>query len=194
MSCVGVEVAAGEYYRLLTVMVVHAGILHILLNMYALWVMGPTLERWLGRLRFASLYVLSGFAGGVASYLFNYPRPAVGRGVRRDLRGLRRHAGRGAPDALSTSADWPRSSSSTWLLPVVLPGAIDWRAHLGGLVAGVAGRRGLRLRAQLVPHPSRSCSAARACWSVCTVLALGRTAAIKDDPRYAPIVEQLQSE
>ena len=73
------EVAAGEYYRLLTVMVVHAGVLHILLNLYALWVMGPVLERWLGRIRYATVYVLAGFAGAVSSYLFNAPiQPSVG--------------------------------------------------------------------------------------------------------------------
>ena len=136
LELVGVEVASGEYYRLLTVMVVHAGILHILLNMYALWIMGPTLERWLGRLRFASLYVLSGLAGGVASYLFNSPvQPSVGasgaifgvfgavlvvaRRMHFDVRGL---------VALIVI---------NLLLPVVLPGAIDWRAHLGGLAAGI---------------------------------------------------------
>ncbi len=192
LELVGVEVAAGEYYRLLTVMVVHAGILHILLNMYALWIMGPTLERWLGRVRFASLYVLSGLAGGVASYLFNSPvQPSVGasgaifgvfgavlvvaRRMHFDVRGL---------VALIVI---------NLLLPVVLPGAIDWRAHLGGLAAGMV------VGALFVYPPARlrTLVAVVGCVAVllaCAVLVAGRTADIKDDPLYAPIVDQLQSD
>ena len=63
-------VADGEYYRLLTSMFLHYGIFHLLLNMWALWVVGGALEPLLGRVRFLALYLLSGIGGSVATYLF----------------------------------------------------------------------------------------------------------------------------
>lgn len=63
-------VVNGEYYRLLTSMFLHYGIFHLLLNMYALWIVGGALEPLLGRLRFLALYLVSGIGGGVATFLF----------------------------------------------------------------------------------------------------------------------------
>jgi membrane associated rhomboid family serine protease len=61
----------GAVYRLLTATFTHFGILHLLLNMYALWMLGRTMEAALGPLRFLALYLLSGLGGGVAAYLFS---------------------------------------------------------------------------------------------------------------------------
>jgi membrane associated rhomboid family serine protease len=70
-------VAAGEWYRLITAMFVHYGLLHLLLNMYALWILGRDLERVLGPLRFTALYLLAGLGGNVAAYLFTAPNAAT---------------------------------------------------------------------------------------------------------------------
>ncbi len=70
-------VAAGEWYRLFTAMFVHYGVLHLLLNMYALWILGRDLERVLGPLRFTALYLLAGLGGNVAAYLFTAPNAAT---------------------------------------------------------------------------------------------------------------------
>jgi len=59
----------GAYYRLITAMFIHYGPLHLLLNMWALWVLGRSLEGALGPIRFLALYVISGLGGNVAALL-----------------------------------------------------------------------------------------------------------------------------
>jgi membrane associated rhomboid family serine protease len=71
-------VDAGQWWRLLTVMVLHAGIIHWAFNSYALWAFGPALEHVLGRLRFVALYVGSGFLGAAASFAFRHTQLGVG--------------------------------------------------------------------------------------------------------------------
>ncbi|WP_239331495.1 rhomboid family intramembrane serine protease [Frankia sp. CiP3] len=61
----------GEYYRLLTAAFLHAGILHILLNMYALYLLGYQLEQILGRVRYLALFVVCAVGGNTLSYLVN---------------------------------------------------------------------------------------------------------------------------
>jgi rhomboid protease GluP len=72
-ACYGLKVneliLAGQWWRLITPILLHASILHIGFNMYALWVLGPELERHFGHLPFLALYLLGGFAGVVLSFL-----------------------------------------------------------------------------------------------------------------------------
>src|SRR5690606_3522683 len=70
-------IAAGEYWRLITATFLHANLVHIFFNGYALYALGPEAERIFGTGRFLVLYFLSGLAGSVASYLLS-PAPAVG--------------------------------------------------------------------------------------------------------------------
>jgi membrane associated rhomboid family serine protease len=68
----------GQYWRLLTVMVLHAGIIHWAFNSYALFIFGPTLEALLGRVRFLVLYIGCGFAASGASLLISHTQLGVG--------------------------------------------------------------------------------------------------------------------
>lgn len=63
----------GEYWRLLTPMLLHAPsmILHLLFNMWVLWVYGPNVEQAYGTPRFLAVYVIAGFIAGASSYAFN---------------------------------------------------------------------------------------------------------------------------
>ncbi len=86
-SAIGLKVneliISGQVWRLITPMFLHGSILHIGFNMYALFALGPSLEGYYGHGRFLALYLLSGFAGNVVSFLFSanppwgLPRPSL---------------------------------------------------------------------------------------------------------------------
>ncbi|NUT24104.1 MAG: rhomboid family intramembrane serine protease [Hamadaea sp.] len=71
-------IAQGESYRFLTSIFLHAGLLHLALNMWALWVVGRVIEQALGPLRFLALYLVAGLGGSLAVYLFTGPNLTVG--------------------------------------------------------------------------------------------------------------------
>ena len=77
MHCVA-GVSDGEYYRLFTGMFVHYGLLHIALNMWALWVLGRPLEAMFGPWRFLAVYLVCGLGGNVAVYVFSPGSPSAG--------------------------------------------------------------------------------------------------------------------
>ncbi|RCW47246.1 membrane associated rhomboid family serine protease [Halopolyspora algeriensis] len=72
-------VADGQWWRLITSGFLHIGLLHLLVNMVALWIIGRDLEMVLGRVRFASVYLLSLLGGSTAVFLFGGPvNPVAG--------------------------------------------------------------------------------------------------------------------
>jgi membrane associated rhomboid family serine protease len=129
-------IAQGEWWRLLTSTLLHGSILHLLFNMYALYWLGPQLERSLGHMRFAALYVLSALGGSVASYWFSELN-TVSVGASGAIFGL--------ITATIVIGREMRTDVSQLIvllgLNVVIgflqPG-IDWRAHFGGAVTGAA--------------------------------------------------------
>jgi len=61
----------GEWWRIFSAMFLHAGFLHVLFNMFSLYIFGPELEKIAGKARFITIYLLSGIVGNVATYLLN---------------------------------------------------------------------------------------------------------------------------
>jgi rhomboid protease GluP len=70
-------IMVGQYWRLFTPMLLHGSVIHLLVNMYALYIFGPGLERYYGHWRFLLLFVVSGFAGNVFSFMFSLA-PSLG--------------------------------------------------------------------------------------------------------------------
>ncbi|MEP6698962.1 MAG: rhomboid family intramembrane serine protease [Verrucomicrobiota bacterium] len=62
----------GEYWRLVTALFLHYGPLHLLFNLYALFVIGPGLEEAIGPVRFAICYLLAGLGSGLGVLLLHY--------------------------------------------------------------------------------------------------------------------------
>lgn len=54
-----------EYWRLFAALFLHAGVAHLLFNLFALYVLGPSLERTIGSWRFALCYVISGIGSSI---------------------------------------------------------------------------------------------------------------------------------
>ncbi|MBY0358847.1 MAG: rhomboid family intramembrane serine protease [Candidatus Obscuribacterales bacterium] len=74
----GAITAQGEYWRLLTSIFVHAGLLHIGFNMYALWTIGVPVCSKFGWAKFLTIYLLSGLAGALATMVWNPTQISVG--------------------------------------------------------------------------------------------------------------------
>lgn len=133
----GVEgVAEGQWYRLLTSAFLHEQPMHIAFNMLALWWLGGPLEAALGRVRYLTLYLLSGLGGSALAYLLAAPnQPSLG-------------ASGAVFGLLGATAVLMRRMQQD-MRPVIILlvlnliftftwADISWQAHVGGLVVGAA--------------------------------------------------------
>ena len=68
---VGYYTKGGEYFRLLMCIFLHGGIIHIACNMYSLYVVGPQVESFYGKLKFLFIYIFSGISGSILSLAFS---------------------------------------------------------------------------------------------------------------------------
>ena len=143
-------VASGQYWRLFTSIFLHFGILHLALNMYALFIIGNVVESELGRIRYLALFLVTGWFSSAIAYWLTPPLVAVQGGLTLQISagasgaifGLfgvflaynyrRRH--------LAFYANRMRQMLMLIVLNIVftfaIPG-ISWQAHVGGLVAGL---------------------------------------------------------
>ncbi|MED4827872.1 rhomboid family intramembrane serine protease [Bacillus atrophaeus] len=70
-------IAAGEWWRLVTPIVLHIGLAHLAFNTFALWSIGTAVEKIYGSGRFLLIYLLAGVTGSIASFVFS-PYPSAG--------------------------------------------------------------------------------------------------------------------
>jgi membrane associated rhomboid family serine protease len=136
-------VAFGDWYRLLSSAFLHEplstgfGIFHIAFNMWALYVVGPALERMLGRARFLTVYLVSALGGSVLYYLLVPPNASPAIGASGAIFGLF-----GAWFVLSRRL---RLDARMVVVLIVINlvlsftvSGIAWQDHVGGLITGGA--------------------------------------------------------
>jgi membrane associated rhomboid family serine protease len=150
-----------QWWRLIVPMFLHGNLVHLLVNMYSLWIIGPYVEKLYGSSRFVLFWVISGFAGCVASY------HAVQPGLHTSLLGrFLLHSGDGPSVGASGSLfglvgvlfvfgikyrnELPEGFKRAFgfgMLPLIIinliigyigRGIIDNAGHLGGFFAGAA--------------------------------------------------------
>jgi len=137
-------VAEGEYWRLLSVTLLHdpSSFLHLLFNMYALFLVGPVVEQLYGPRLFILFYVLCGLAGSVASLVFGPVQFGVGAsGAIFGLFGILLAATRAHNPVLDRRGRSLVGQIGMLILINLVIGflipRIDNAAHIGGLVAGL---------------------------------------------------------
>jgi membrane associated rhomboid family serine protease len=136
-----VGIAVNQEWRLVTAIFLHGSLIHLALNGYALYIFGNVIEQELGRGRFVAIFLITGLAASAASYAFGEPNvPSVGAsGAIFGLFGAflayswRRRE-------LAFYAARVRTATTLIVINLVFTFSIrgiDWRAHVGGLVAGL---------------------------------------------------------
>ncbi len=124
----------GEYYRLITVALLHGGLWHLAFNLYALHALGTPLENYFGRKKYAIILLVSLLSGSTLSVLFN-PAYVYSIGASGMIFGL---FGALALIGERAGIEW-RSILVIIGLNFAIGfalGGVDWRGHLGGLIGG----------------------------------------------------------
>lgn len=127
-----------QYYRFITSIFIHIGIMHIFFNGYALYVFGPQIEKLMGPKKYFLFFILTGIGGNIATYIFNYV--SVSAGASGSLFGLFgaflyivvRHPQMVTPAGKKSIL---QLLGINLLLTFLVP-SISITAHLGGLIIG----------------------------------------------------------
>ena len=131
-------VAGNQYYRFITSIFMHIGIMHIFFNGYALYIFGPQLERLMGAKKYLLFFLLTGIGGNIVTFFFNFT--SVSAGASGSLFGLfgaflylvHRHRDMVTPEGRQSII---RLLVINLILTVAVP-SISVTAHLGGLIIG----------------------------------------------------------
>jgi membrane associated rhomboid family serine protease len=124
----------GGWWRLVTTMFLHASLVHIGFNMFALWVIGTPVEQYLGRARYLGLYFVSGLAGSAGALI---QTPFVTVGASGAIFGIL-----GAMMIIEWQVTGRLAgNAATWIvinlaISFAIPG-ISWGGHVGGLIGGI---------------------------------------------------------
>lgn len=138
----------GEYYRLLTGTFLHANIIHLLCNMYALYILGTQLESFVGKIKFLIIYLFSALTGSLLSLIFLKNGISIGAsGAIFGVAGALIYFGLHYRVYLG-------SVVKTNLLPIIIinlslgfmmKGVDNW-AHIGGLIGGLLANMALGVK------------------------------------------------
>lgn len=132
------NVQKGEVYRLITCMFLHGNSIHLFFNMYALYIIGPEIERYYGSFKFLVIYLLGGVIGSLFSAVL-ITSPSIGAsGAIFGLFGALLYFGfnyRATLDGYLKSQIIPLILINL-LVGLIVPG-IDVYAHIGGLIGGL---------------------------------------------------------
>ncbi|HZI93225.1 MAG TPA: rhomboid family intramembrane serine protease [Patescibacteria group bacterium] len=132
----------GEYWRLVTYAFLHGGLLHILMNSWALLSVGPLIEDIYGASKFYLVYLLTGVGAGLASLLWHLGSGAFSVGASGSIFGLIGLAAVWGWRRGGSVGEGIRGQMVQWAvyglaMGFLLPGfQIDNAAHLGGLITG----------------------------------------------------------
>ncbi len=127
----------GEIYRLITSAFMHAGMLHLMCNMYCLYVIGPQLESFFGKTKFLIIYLVSAITGNLMSMLFTTGASVGASGAIFGLFGAMLYFGYHYRVYLG-------NVMKSQLIPLIIlnlllgfmVSGIDNAAHIGGLIGG----------------------------------------------------------
>jgi membrane associated rhomboid family serine protease len=135
------SVLDGQWWRLVTANFVHIGALHLGMNMYALYILGPLVERLFGHVRYLVLYLVAGFGSTCIGVLFQLGCAGASGAICGLLAAilawtfLNRHS---LPAPLVAS--WYRVILINTVLILIISAMpkISWSGHLGGALVGLA--------------------------------------------------------
>jgi len=131
-------VLSGEYYRLITGTFIHSGLLHLLFNCYALYIIGSQVENYLGKFKYLIVYFFSALSGSLLSILFSNSFSVGASGAIFGLMGALVYFGYHYRVYLETVI-------KSQILPLIALNifigfaveGIDNAAHIGGLIGGL---------------------------------------------------------
>lgn len=134
-------ITQGEIWRLFTPMFLHAGLLHLGVNSYSLYIVGPRVESSFGHWRFLAIYILSGLAGSVASFALGAYRSVGASGALFGLIGALIPLLYLNRKVLANTGQQINHIITVIALNLFFgftAGGIDNWAHIGGLVGGLS--------------------------------------------------------
>ena len=158
----------GEIWRLITHMFLHGSAIHLLVNMYSLFVLGTQLETFVGKLRFLIVYLISGIVGGLLSCALGGGVPSVGAsGAIFGLMGAMLYFGYHYRTYIGAAI-------KSQIIPIIVVNliigmsttGIDNWAHIGGLIGGA-------LAMMAVGVEKKSSATERINGSICLLILIG---------------------